>query len=204
MIDEIQDKIYGITVACLLPDGTIAFGQVKNTLSGTSLSGNWVFSVDQFDAITSVCHSHVVIADEETRRALEAISGLNFLFGEFGEFVNCVMESEKRFKDEWEEYLVKNPKKTKTLVTPVWPHWHDDLSIDNPIQSLSNSGKSAHPDSTPEDMKALIALARIVRHALDNWRSLEDMRVARKYLDLSVGEQKFWPSDWKISEGGTK
>ena len=204
MIEQNQDKIYGITVACLLPDGTIAFGQVKNTLSGTSLSGNWVFSIDQFEAIISVCRSHILIADEETCRALETTSGLKFLFGEFSDFVNCVKGAEKRLKDEWEEHVLENPKKTKTLVPPVWPHWHNDLTIHNPIQALSNSGKSAHPDSTPEDMKSLIALARIVRHALENWRSLEDMRVARKYLDIAVGKQKIWPTDWKISERGAK
>jgi len=198
-----KDKIYGITVAHLLSDQNIAFGQIKNSISGTSLSGNWVFSSKQRNEITSICRSHILISNLKTRRALEAISKVDFTFGDFPYFLTCVKDEELNLKNEWEAHIFENPKKAKTLVTPVWPSWQTDLSIEDPIQALTRSGKSAHPDSTPDDMKSLIALARIVRHALDNWRDLEDIRIGRKYLGLSKGEPRLWPPAWEIKVCGS-
>ena len=100
--------------------------------------------------------------------------------------------------------MQENPKKVKTLVPPKWANWVNVLEIEDPIRSLVNSGRSAHPDSTPEDMKSLIALARMVRHVLDQWRDLEESRFARKFLEASKADPALWPTNWEIDEMGTK
>jgi hypothetical protein len=199
-----SSKFYGLTVAQLLPDKCIAFGQIKNSISGTSLSGNWVFSQNEPDSISSVCKSHILISTKEALGSIEKNSNQTIFYGDFNELVSSIKSQEKDLKNEWEAYLLENPKKAKTLVSPSWANWSNALSIQDPIGSLSKSGRSAHPDSTPEEMKSLIALARMARQVLDIWRELEDSRVSRKFLEASKPDARLWPPDWAISERGPK
>jgi hypothetical protein len=195
---------HGLVVAHVLPDESLAFGQVKNSLLGTSLSGNWIFSKDDSDGISSVCRSHILIATEEVLGIIENVSSQSIFYGDFNELVSSIQSLERDLKESWEKHLLENPKKTKTLVEPNWSKWMNVLEISNPIESLTQSGKSAHPDSTPDDMKSLIALGRMARHVLDNWRELEENRVAKKFLKLSQVEPRIWPPNWVISERETK
>lgn len=194
------NRFHGITVAHLLSDDSIAFGQIKNSLLGTSLSGNWIFSTSDMHAIASVCRSHILISNNETFNAIEKKSDQTIFYGNFSDLVSSIQALEANFRTEWESFLVANPKKAKTLVTPKWANWENVFEVEDPIRSLSNSGRSAHQDSTPEDMKTLIALARMVRHVLDQWRELEDSRVARKFLEASKAVQSIWPNNWEIIE----
>ena len=193
---------HGLVVAHTLPDGKIAFGQVKNSLFGTSLSGNWIFSRNESDAISSVCRSHILVSTKATVNLIESTSSQKVFYGDFDALVSSIQSLENDFKHEWESHLSKNPKKAKTLVQPAWPNWRNRSTIDDPISSLINAGRSAHPDSTPEDMKALIALARMVRQVLDIWRELEDSRFSRKFLEISKEEPRLWPPNWNVSEQG--
>ena len=118
--------------------------------------------------------------------------------------MSSIQTLEKNFRTEWETFLEGNPKKAKTLVPPKWSNWSNVLEIEDPIRSLANSGRSAYPDSTPDDMKSLIALARMVRHVLDQWRDLEDSRTARKFLEASKAEPALWPTNWHIAEVSPK
>ena len=195
---------HGLVVAHALPSGKIAFGQVKNSLSGTSLSGNWIFSQDESDAISSVCRSHILVSTKGTLKLIESTSSQNVFYGDFDALVSSIQSVENDFKREWDAHLAENPKKAKTLVQPAWPNWQHNLRIEDPISSLINAGRSAHPESTPEDMKALIALARMVRHVLDIWRELEDSRSSRKFLEISKEDPRMWPPLWNIAERGSK
>jgi hypothetical protein len=198
------DDFHGITVAQLLLDGTLAFGQVKNSLSGSSLSGNWVFSQDDSDAISSVCRSHIVVSTEATLRQIEKASSQRIFHGNFGALTASIQTEENKLKIEWEKHLLENPKKAKTLVEPNWANWNNELNIEDPVTSLIKSGRSAHPESTPDDMKSLIALARMVRHVIDLWRETEDSRFSRKFLSISEEDPRLWPPSWTISQGGSK
>ncbi len=198
------NRFHGIAVAHLLSDDSIAFGQVKNSLSGTSLSGNWIFTSSDHEEISSVCRSHILISNSETLRAVEKNSDHSFFFGDFKNLMSSIQSLETNFRAEWESFLEGNPKKAKTLVPPKWANWANPFEIEDPISSLANSGRSAYPDSTPEDMKSLIALARMVRHVLDQWRDLEDSRIARRFLEASKAEPALWPANWEIAEVGPK
>lgn len=198
------NSFYGLTVAQLLPDKSISFGQVKNTFSGTSLSGNWVLEQNDSDAISSVCRSHILIASKETLGAVEKATSQQIFFGDFNELLISIQAEEQNFKSEWEAYLLANPKKAKTLVPPNWANWSNELSVNEPIESLNRLGRSAHPESTPDDMTALIALARMVRHVIEIWRDLEDSRKSRKFLTSSSEDPRLWPPNWRISERGVK
>ncbi len=204
MSDSELGAFHGLVVAYTLPDGKIAFGQVKNSLSGTSLSGNWIFSQNESDSISFVCRSHILISTKDTLKLVESTSSQNVFYGDFDELISSIQSLENDFKREWDSHLLNNPKKAKTLVQPAWPNWKNSLKISDPISSLINAGRSAHPDSTPEDMRALIALARMVRQVLDIWRELEDSRFARKFLEISKDEPKLWPPGWNINERGSK
>jgi hypothetical protein len=204
MTNSDSKTFHGLTVAHSLPDGTIAFGQIKNSLSGTSLSGNWVLSQIEHDAISSVCRSHIVVSNKETLKLIEQVSNQSFYYGEFNALISSIQSAENALRIQWDEHLLENPKKAKTLVPPAWANWKNALTIEDPISSLVNSGRSAHPDSTPDDMKSLIALARMVRHVLDVWRDLEDSRFSRKFLNISKVEPRIWPPDWNLSERGSK
>lgn len=195
---------HGVTVAYLLPGERIAFGQVKNSILGTTLSGNWIFSKDDSESISSVCRSHILVSSKETLSVIENFSNQSVVFGDFDELIASIKLLEEDLRNAWVGYLEENPKKAKTLVPPKWANWLSDLTLDDPIQSLTKSGKSAHPDSTPEDMQSLIALARLVRYALDNWRELEENRFTRKFLHTSKEEQQLWPPNWNLSHRGQK
>jgi hypothetical protein len=198
------DKFHGITVAQLLPDGNLSFGQVKNSLSGTSLSGNWIFSQDDSDAVSSVCRSHIVVSTEATLRQIEKVSSQSIFHGDFAALVASIQTEENKLRSDWEKHLLDNPKKAKTLVEPNWANWKNELNIEDPVASLIKSGRSAHPDSTPDDMKSLIALARMVRHVIEIWRDVEDGRFSRKFLSISKEDPRLWPSSWTISKRGSK
>jgi len=195
---------HGVTVAYLLPNESIAFGQVKNSMSGTTLSGNWIFSKDESESISSVCRSHILVSSKETLNFIESISTQSFAFGDFDELVSSIRHLEDVFRKEWVGYLAENPKKAKTLVPPKWATWLSHLSIDEPIQSLNKSGRSAHPDSTPVDMQSLIALARMVRYVLDIWRELEENRFSRKFLQSSKVNPQLWPPNWDVTDRSEK
>jgi hypothetical protein len=192
------EKFHGLTVAQLLPDESIAFGQVKNSLTGTSLSGNWLFSQKDSDAISSVCRSHILISNMVTLERITRSSSQNIFYGNFDDFVSSIKSDEENLRIEWEAHLQENPKKAKTLVSPTWANWKNTLSVEDPIGSLIASGRSAHPDSTPDDMKSLIALARMARHVLDIWRELENSRISRKFLKGSREAERLWPHNWQI------
>ena len=198
------DDFHGITVAQLLPDGTLTFGQVKNSLSGTSLSGNWHFSQNESDAISSVCRSHIVVSTQATLSQIEKASNQTIFYGDFAALVTSIQIEENELRSEWEKHLLENPKKAKTLVEPKWANWKNELNIADPVSSLIKSGRSAHPDSTPGDMKSLIAMARMVRHAIELWRDLEDGRFSRKFLNISKEDPRLWPPSWSVSQRGSK
>lgn len=204
MKDRQSIEFCGITVACALSNETIAFGQVKNSLSGTTLSGNWIIDADDARGLSSLCRSHVLISDVDTFNSIQTALNDELYFGDFNELVSSIKSLEKEFRDEWDRYLFENPKKAKTLAEPRWLTWPHVLDINYPVQSLVKSGKSAHPDSTPEDMRSLIALARMVRQVLDNWRFLEDQRSVRKFLETSNQLPRLWPPSWKIVQGASK
>lgn len=204
MKDQEANGFYGIVVACAVDSKTIAFGQVKNSLSGTSLSGNWIIDVNDPHGMGSICRSHVLISDVSTFNSIQTALKDEVYFGEFNELVLCIKSAEKEFRDEWENYLSENPKKAKTLVEPSWLSWPNILDINYPVESLVQSGKSAHPESTPEDMRSLIAMARMVRQVLDNWRSIEEQRTVRKFLKTSNELPRLWPPGWKIIQGVSK
>ena len=199
-----QVNFHGLTVAQLLPDGRISLGQVKNAFSGTSLSGNWIFDIDNSDEISSVCRSHILIATQPTLELIRESCNQSVFDADFNELVSSIQSEEIKLRNEWDAHLLENPKKAKTLVQPTWANWENALAIEDPISSLNNLGRSAHPDSTPDDMKSLIALARMTRYVLDIWRELEESRFSRKFLSVSKEDPRLWPPNWKISERGSK
>ena len=197
-------KFHGLTVAQLLPDGQISFGQVKNALSGTALSGNWVFAQNMSGEISAVCRSHILVATQQTVELIRKTSNQIIFHGDFNELLASIQSEEIELRTEWDAHLLKNPKKAKTLVEPTWANWENALAIEDPVSSLNNLGRSAHPDSTPDDMKSLIALARMTKYVLDIWRELEESRFSRKFLNVSKEDPRLWPPNWRISEQGSK
>ena len=196
MIQTELHNCLGAVVCWALSRDQLAFGQIKNSLSSTSLSGNWVIEIDDVSAIESICRSHVLISNDLVFQKLKNSGAGNINRGDLHDFLSRSTQVQSEVDQQWRQHLVANPKKVNSLVAPNWPNWLEGIDLSLPIETLTRNGKSPHPDNTPEDMKDLIATARVVKSVLDNWRDIEEQRYSKKFLEISKLEIRLWPPGW--------
>ena len=96
----------------------------------------------------------------------------------------------------FDSYKADSPLKRNKLVAPEFYNWPDSINLNNATEILESMGKLAIPLGTPNEMKRIIAAARLLRFLIDKWHSDEQERNNRKYIQGNEADITILPKAW--------
>ena len=105
-------------------------------------------------------------------------------------------DAEQALVETWVAYRDEEPKKRaklKPLAARTWPAVGEDGDA---AKILKRVGRSPYPDSTPTNMRDIIALARLVGYVMETWYDLEAERISRAYLNEGDTTRRLYPPEW--------
>lgn len=157
-----------------------------------SLSGAWKVSKNDSETLANLCANHIVI----NNKAIPPDLALGIQFAELHLLVRSIDEISGDLVAAWESYLASDPKK-KNLKRPSSPTLPILKGSNYDAEKiLSLLGKAGITNETPEDMRELISLSRVVLYLLECWIETEAQRTSRKYLGPNPKNPRQFPSDW--------
>ena len=160
------------------------------------MSGAWVFSVKQIDSIKGVLAGSLLIPLGDEKRLREFLVDSQYIYLELQPFLEEAKLAASEAALSFDSFKADSPSKRKKLVAPKFYNWPDSVNLNNATDILESMGKLAIPLGTPDEMKRLIAAARVLKHLIDKWHLDEQERINRKYIQGNEADATILPKAW--------
>ena len=160
------------------------------------MSGAWVFSVKQIDSIKGVLAGSLLIPLGDEKRLREFLVDSQYIYLELQPFLEEAKLAASEAALSFDSFKADSPSKRKKLVAPKFYNWPDSVNLNNATDILESMGKLAIPLGTPDEMKRLIAAARVLKHLIDKWHLDEQERINRKYIQGNEADATILQKAW--------
>jgi hypothetical protein len=191
-----QKQPLGIAVVHRSPDGALALEHVSVNEDGGSLSGAWLLDRPERAQLLSLLSHWVVVGTEggliQASKVLsEPLPSANLI-----SLIAACQKSEEVIHKAWREYKDEDLQKRSKLVPLRSPKWPDTSRAHDPASMLQQVGMSAFPETTPPEMRGVLAESRLAKYTVDSWQEIEADRLSRPYLANLWAERQLLPTDW--------
>jgi HPt (histidine-containing phosphotransfer) domain-containing protein len=191
-----DDKPLGIAVVDETIGAAVAIEHVTVGEAGANLSGAWVLSDPNPADLDNLLRQWIIVG---TRDGIERICrdlGQSLSSADLRELVSACQEAESAILAAWQTYKDEEPKKRANLVpvgAPAWPRVQDDADA---VAIMRDLGRVAVPPGCADEMRDVLALARLVEYVVDAWQELESERLSRPYLAAINPHRAHLPAAW--------
>ena len=204
-----------IAIVEFLDAEKIAVEVISVTPETCELSGAWLVEGNNLDKLNQIIAGRLLIfigdkSVQEDYVALQTASVVNLQ-----EFIDEAMADVTSATRTFGEYLSKNkheylaymsikvadrkllPKVVKMkLAPPEFYEWPETISLNSSEEVLTSLGKLGKISGTDEDMRNVLASARLIKHFIDKWRGDEIERRNRLYVLDSEAIVSILPTSW--------
>jgi hypothetical protein len=192
----LEIKFVSLAIIEITSDERIIIEALSVSKSEVVLSGAWVFSVKQIDSIKGVLAGSLLIPLGDEKRLREFLVDSQYIYLELQPFLEEAKLAASEAALSFDSFKADSPSKRKKLVAPKFYNWPDSVNLNNATDILESMGKLAIPLGTPDEMKRLIAAARVLKHLIDKWRLDEQERINRKYIQGNEADATILPKAW--------
>ncbi len=193
----------------------IAVEVISVTPETCELSGAWLVEGNNLDQLNQIIADRLLIfignkylqVDYAARQAASLVSLQEFIDEARADvtsatraFVEYVSQNEREYlaymsiKVADRKLLPKVVK--KKLAHPEFYEWPETISLNSAEEALTSLGKLGKISGTDEDMRNVLASARLIKHFIDKWRSDEIERSNRLYVLGHEAEVSILPKNW--------
>ncbi|CAB4587484.1 unannotated protein [freshwater metagenome] len=204
-----------IAIVEFLDAEKIAVEVISVTPETCELSGAWLVEGNNLDKLNQIIAGRLLIfigdkSVQEDYVALQTASVVNLQ-----EFIDEAMADVTSATRAFGEYLSQNkheylaymsikvadrkllPKVVKMkLAPPEFYEWPETISLNSSEEVLTSLGKLGKISGTDEDMRNVLASARLIKHFIDKWRGDEIERRNRLYVLDSEAIVSILPTSW--------
>ena len=160
------------------------------------LSGIWEIELSDPKGLEDLLHGRIPVGTQDGIAFIRKALGHAVDSSALSRFVSKSLDEQQNLQAQWQEYKDEEPKKRAKLVLPKWPQWPSEIEDTTPIQVLLDLGKLPYPKTTPEDTRTIIAFGKLVYLMLENWMTIEEERLRRKYLKKEDKTPRLWPPNF--------
>ena len=160
------------------------------------LSGIWEIELSNNKGLEDLLFGRLSVGTKDGVAFMKRALGRDVNSNALSNFISTSLEEQKNLQDQWQKYRDEEPKKRAKLVLPKWPNWPTEIEDATPIQILSDLGKLPYPSTTPEDTRTIVAFGKLVYLMLENWMTIEEERLRRKYLKKDEKTPRPWPPNF--------
>jgi hypothetical protein len=201
----VSSMVRGFVIVDALNAKTAAISHVSVLVSNqqplqyeVSVSGIWEVSANEVEHATQLVSNRLLVGTEDGIKFVRKILGEHVGESSLSEFVQSALAEQQQLQALWQQYKDEEPKKRKDLVSPKWPEWPTSIEDATPIEMLVAMGKSPYSRGTPKEMRTIIAFSRLIYMMLENWMSVEEERLRRKFLRGIADSPRMWPPDFSL------
>lgn len=177
-------------------DGRIVIESLSVSKKEVILSGAWDFSIQETESIKGVITGSLLILLGEQKRLRDFFGDSEYVYLEMQPFIEEAKFAAKEAAISFDSYKADSPLKRNKLVAPEFYNWPDSINLNNAVEILESMGKLSIPLGTPNEMKRIIAAARLLRFLIDKWHSDEQERNNRKYIQGNEADITILPKAW--------
>lgn len=189
-------KPLGIAVVDETIDAALAIEHVTVGDAGAVLSGAWVLPDPTASDVDTLLRQWIVIG---TRDGIDRVSrnlGRPVASADLRDLVAACQSAEATILARWQAYKDEEPKKRANLVPVRAPTWPKVQRNADAVEILRGLGRIAVPPGCAEEMKDVLAPARLVEYVINAWQELESERLSRPYLAASDPRRATLPAAW--------
>jgi len=209
-------RTYGsVAVVEVFTTGEIAIETISTTQDSCELSGAWIISEKEVEALHRILEDRVLILIGDRSMAVKKLT--KFLVREVNiqdfidearrdaqtaitSFENYVHQSQ----NEYAQYMAINPADRKLLpkvvkkklVSPDFYKWPDQIELSKSQEHLKSLGKLGEISGTADGLKNVLTAARLIRHLIDMWHRDEIERTNRLYVVDQAAQVSTLPNCW--------
>ncbi len=176
--------------------GGLAIHHVSIRDEGVFFTGAWILRGPQPKEIQDRLSHRIPIGTVDGIKRIEAILGESFHSADLTDLVAACETAEESLNATWREYQSEEPKKRVNLVPLAARTWPAVTEDGDAARILKQIGKQPHPESTPPEMRDVLALARLVGYISETWYELEGERISRAYLNEGDTNRSLYPPAW--------
>lgn len=155
---------------------------IHHVTTDGALTGIWFLPDPTAKEVADRLAHWIVVGTQDGIKRTEAVLGEPVGSADLAGLVDAAKEALDYLEATWQDYRDAEPKKRANLVplaAKTWPTIADDGDA---AAILSRVGVTPFPESTPADMRDVLALARLVQYLVTMWADLETERTSRPYL----------------------
>ena len=179
-----------------VPQGEIAIAAISVTPEDCVVSGAWVLSIKQIDQIKLILSNRRVLALDRSKKESELISQLNLVEITHSDFFREARLDVVKTIELYENYKSREPKKRKNLVKPNFFDWPKKIDFTNSGSLLEDYGIPGNIQGTDPKFENVLSAARLTKFYIDKWRSDENERSSRRYVDGENAASTILPNVW--------
>ena len=178
--------------------GALIVHHVSVSDEGAKFTGMWEFldPENQPTVVRDRLTHWIVIGTRDGIDRAEKVMGHIVTSADLAGLVLACEKAEQELVETWEVYRDEEPKKRanlKPLAARTWPSVSEDGDA---AKILKRVGKLPFPESTPNDSRDILALARLIAYVIDTWFDLETDRISRAYLNEGDVIRRLYPTEW--------
>lgn len=209
-------KTYGsVAVVEVLSTGEIAIEAISMTQQSCELSGAWIISDIEVDALDRILADRLLILIGDRSMAVKKLTRFldrevnvqDFIDEARSDAKSAITSFEKyvqQSQNEYAQYMSINPTDRKLLpkvvkkklVSPDFYQWPDQIELNESQKHLKSVGKLGEISGTAESLKNVLAAARLIKHLVDMWHRDEIERSNRLYVVDQAAEISTLPICW--------
>lgn len=174
----------------------VAVAAISVTADDSVISGAWVLPVEDSTKIELVLSNRRILRINKTQPEIDLIANLHLKEINFPDFFAEARADVKAAIDIYEGFKALNPKKRKGLVKPKFFDWPIDIDLSKSISLLEENGLQGVIQGTDPEFQDVLTAARLTKFYIDKWRSDENERSSRKYVDGVQAITTILPAVW--------
>jgi hypothetical protein len=193
----------------------IAVEVISVTSDTCELSGAWVLKSSEIETLHKIIEGRLILTVHEHPKLMEALSSyqkfliqLDDFLAEASSEVNLALDAFEKFKNingqEYLKYMAispaerkKIPKVTKKLLSnPNFFDWPGEIENTKAAEYLESMGKMGIVKGGEVQLQRAIALARVIKLFIDNWKNDEVERKNKIYVEEKDSKITILPNVW--------
>ena len=179
-----------------VPQGEIAIAALSVTTEDCVVSGAWILSIKKIDQIKLILSNRLVLTLGRSQKDIELISKLNLSEISFSEFFREARLDVVEAIEIYENYKSMDPKKRKNLVKPSFFDWPKNIDFSKSSSLLEDYGIPGSIQGTDPKFENVLSAARLTKFYIDKWRSDENERSSRRYVEGEKAASTILPKVW--------
>jgi len=209
-------RTYGsVAVVEVFTTGEIAIETISTTQQSCELSGAWIISDIEVDALDRILADRLLVLIGDRSVAVKKL--IKFLDREVNiqDFIDearsdaksAITSFEKyvqQSENEYAQYMSINPTDRKLLpkvvkkklASPDFYDWPDQIELNNSLEHLKSVGKLGEISGTADGLKNVLTAARLIKHLVDMWHRDEIERTNRLYVVDQAAQISTLPICW--------